>query len=76
VSELATKFVALRNKLGQDDEPQASSDPAWNHSSNQRLEAGEEFDKLMNKIGDQPEFVDFLLPQQNHKSCWPQTLVQ
>ncbi|SPJ80737.1 uncharacterized protein FTOL_08841 [Fusarium torulosum] len=60
--DLATNFVALRNKLGQVDKPQASSDLAWNQGSNQRHEAGEEFDKLLNQIRDQPGFVDFLLP--------------
>ncbi|KAM0200488.1 hypothetical protein ACHAQI_011692, partial [Fusarium lateritium] len=60
--DLATKFVALRNKLGQDDKPQVSSDLAWNQGSNQRHEAGEEFDKLVSEIRTQPGFEDFLLP--------------
>ncbi|KIL94080.1 hypothetical protein FAVG1_02642 [Fusarium avenaceum] len=60
--DLATRFVALRNKLGQDEKPQASSDLVWNQGSNQRHEAGEEFDKLVNQIRAHSGFEDFLLP--------------
>ncbi|CAJ0546912.1 Ff.00g015390.m01.CDS01 [Fusarium sp. VM40] len=71
--DLATKFVALRNKLGQDEKPYASSDLAWNQGSNQRYEAGEEFDKLVNQIRTQPGFEDFLLPPTESQIMWAAT---
>ncbi|KAM5352924.1 hypothetical protein ACJ41O_005646 [Fusarium nematophilum] len=62
---LAQRFIRLREQLGGSGRTEAgrgNGESTWNPDTSRRYEAGDEFEKLLVEIRQQPGFEDFLLP--------------
>ncbi|KAL9572387.1 hypothetical protein ACKAV7_003588 [Fusarium commune] len=63
--DLARKFVTLREQLSASSasgKTLDTEDPEWNVDESRRHEAGDEFERLLEEIRQQPSFETFLLP--------------